>query len=196
MGKGIDKLLSEITRLSEAECKTITSEAESEIKGIETDLKKKKDLKKLESEKKFRREGELAAAQIMTAARMEIKKDRLANKADLMNLVFTKASEQLSDLKGKDREKFLHKLLKISVFTGKEEVLPGKDEDSLTSALVKKINSSEKWDLTLDEKTDRIREGFILRAGEFETVVDMSALKNYLREHYEARVADELFSQE
>lgn len=196
MTKGIEKLLEEIRRQADEKSGQIISEAEKEVESIEADLKEKKEELRSSAEKKFNQEGELRYRQVVTEARMEIKKNHISSKAELMGRVFDEISETLSSLEGKEREMLILRLLKISVKTGKEEVLPGKREKALGSKLIKAFNDSEKWFLKLGDSTERISTGFILKAGEFETVVDMEALKEHLRESYEERVAAELFSEE
>jgi V/A-type H+-transporting ATPase subunit E len=135
---------------------------------------------------------------ILAVARMDIAKERLAEKNKILDEVFDQARQQLQNLPDDQYRKLITTLMLDAVETGDEEVIIDKDEKRIDAALIEKVNSklgsNRKGNLKLSQEKMPVGGGFILRRGKVKTNVSFDILLSRARKELEIDLAKELFS--
>jgi V/A-type H+-transporting ATPase subunit E len=135
---------------------------------------------------------------ILAVARMDIAKERLAEKNKILDEVFDQARRQLQNLPDDQYRKLITTLMLDAVETGGEEVIIDKDEKRIDAALIEQVNSklgsNRKGNLKLSQEKMPVGGGFILRRGKVKTNVSFDILLSRARKELEIDLAKELFS--
>lgn len=187
----------------------ILSEARAEAEKIEKEAAEERSSEQQKDEKElaeYRKQTETLAAgaaedrklQLLAGARMEIRKENLATKRQLLAEVFAAAAGQLKRLDdGRYRELMTNLMLK-AVQTGDEEVIVGKNEARIDHSFIKHINrqlgAGYKGNIRLSEHREDIDAGFILKRGKIKTNVAIEVLLAQARQSLEIELVRELFS--
>lgn len=190
---GIKKIKDEIEKQTDKEIAEIKKSVGNEIRRLRNEFEDRR--KKFVGEKilEFKREGELRKREILTNKKLEIKKKILNRKRKLIEDIF---NETIARLKGLDKDrykKFIGSILKEIIVTKNEEVIPARDEDIFNNAFISSLNKQYGWKLKLGNKTTGIDGGFLLKEKDYETVIDWTGIKEFIRQKEEDRVIAELF---
>lgn len=192
----VDSIIKEIEKRVKKEIDEIKEGYGKEKKREQEDFEnRRKDLLDREK-KKFERKGELRKQEIITKNSLESKKKILNKKSRLLDEVFEQAVKKIKELDKNNYKKFMRRMIKQSVVTGREEVIPGEKEKIFTEDFIDNLNKKNKWGLKIRKKTRDIDSGFILKGKNFQTVVDFENIKEYLREQKEEEVIKKLFGKE
>ena len=188
----------------------ILSEARVEAEKIVSGAKSKAaaEQSKLESElAKYNKETETLAAEaaedkkarMLAMARMDVRKELLAVKVELVGGVFAKAREKIRNLGDNEYRELMSALMLKAVETGDEEVIVGKDEKRIDDKFIKQVNrqlgSGFKGNLRLSQERVDISGGFILRRNNIQVNVSIEVLVGGMREELESEVVKELFAE-
>jgi V/A-type H+-transporting ATPase subunit E len=134
----------------------------------------------------------------LSAARMDIAKQLLAEKRSILDHVFAEAHERLRKLSDEDYRRLMTKLMLQAVESGEEEVLVGKDENRIDQGLVNGVNqqlaSNNRGNLRLSSEREDISGGFVLRRGKIRNNASFAVLLDQARKELEIELAKELFS--
>lgn len=187
----------------------ILSEARAQATKVENEAAEERSSEKEKIEKElleYRKQTKTLAAgaaedrklQLLAGARMEIRKENLATKRQLLAEVSAAAAGQLKHLDdGRYRELMTNLMLK-AVQTGAEEVIVGKNEARIDHSFIKHINrqlgTGYKGNIRLSEHREDIDAGFILKRGKIKTNVSIEVLLAQARENLQIELAKELFS--
>jgi len=135
----------------------------------------------------------------IATAELELRKEALACKQELIGQVFDRVRERLMEMKGPDRREFLLQLLLRTAESGDEEVIVSQqdraviDDAFLEQANKKLKGDGKKGDLRLSGERRDLPGGFILRRGKQEINCTLSALIHSVRQKLEPDVAARLF---
>ena len=188
----------------------ILSEARVEAEKIVSGAKSKAaaEQSRLESEfAKYNKETETLAAEaaedkkarMLAMARMDVRKELLAVKVELVGGVFAKAREKIRNLGDNEYRELMSALMLKAVETGDEEVIVGKDEKRIDDKFIKQVNrqlgSGFKGNLRLSQERVDISGGFILRRNNIQVNVSIEVLVGGMREELESEVVKELFAE-
>jgi V/A-type H+-transporting ATPase subunit E len=136
-------------------------------------------------------------SRMLAAARMQIAKDYLAGKADILDKVFNKAKDQIKNMADNDYKTLVSKLLLNAVETGDEEVIVDQNEKRIDQQFISNINqkldSKIKHELKLSDTKRNISAGFILKKGRILTNASLDMLIATARQQLEIELAKELF---
>ena len=136
-------------------------------------------------------------SRMLANARMELRKELLAVKQEILSEVFEKAKSRLVGSSDDEYRKLIVALLTKAVETGSETVIVGKDEKLINNSFIKQFNRSLgpgfKGNLLLDNETANICGGFILRRGKVQTNVSIDVLVDQIYEDIGPEIAAELF---
>lgn len=190
----LDNILNKIENQAEETIKEIRESAEFEIDKYKKEFEVKKTRFLEEKKKEFVRKAEMRERELVTEERLKWKKTILNRKRALMENIIDTAAKRLREADKKEYGNFLKKLLREVVDSQDEKILPGREETVFTGDFVKEINRECNWKLTLGEKESTIKDGFKLKARDYETVVDWRAIREFIREKEEDRIVAELFS--
>jgi V/A-type H+-transporting ATPase subunit E len=134
---------------------------------------------------------------ILSAARMQIAKDFLAEKRKILDKVFTQARQQILDLPDDRYRKFMTDLMLKAVETGDEEVIIDKNENRINQQLIDEVNEQlrpkDKGNLSLSNEKQELGGGFILKRGKIKNNVSLEVLIAQARRELEIELAKQLF---
>jgi V/A-type H+-transporting ATPase subunit E len=134
---------------------------------------------------------------MLANARMANAKETLAAKVQILERVFEKAKNAVSQLPDDQYLSLMASLMKKAVETGDEEVIVGKSEQRIDASFISKVNqelgSGFKGNLRLSGQRADIAGGFILARGKVQVNAGTDVLIDSLRETLEMELANELF---
>jgi V/A-type H+-transporting ATPase subunit E len=134
---------------------------------------------------------------MLANARMTNAKQTLAAKAAILDDVFEKAKNAVTNLPDDQYLSLMTGLMKQAVETGDEEVIVGKGEQRINEEFVGRLNrelgSGFKGNLRLSSRRADIAGGFILSRGKVQINVSTEVLIEQLHESMQVELAEELF---
>jgi V/A-type H+-transporting ATPase subunit E len=135
---------------------------------------------------------------LLAAARMDIAKQFLEEKGEIIDEVFDQARTKLQNLPDDEYTRLMTKLMMEAVETGDEEVIVGKNEKRIDQKFIKHINRELgpgfKGNLRLSNETQNLTGGFILKRGKIKNNVSLDVLLARAREELEIELAKKLFA--
>ena len=189
----IEKILSD----ARAEAEKITKQAEQKQADEQEKLAQQLEGYNRQTEELASRAAEDKRRRILAAARMQIAKDRLAEKARILNDVFEQAQKQLKTLPDEEFSLLMTRLMLAAVETGDEEVIVDKNETRLDHRFIKQVNRrlgpGYKGNLRLAEQRQDIVGGFVLRRGKIKNNVSFDVLLTQARNDLDIELAKQLF---
>jgi V/A-type H+-transporting ATPase subunit E len=142
--------------------------------------------------------GADAKSQVLSAARMALAKEELAEKAKILDDVFARAEQQIRTLPDEQYRSMMTKLMADSVQSGDEEVIIDTGEKRIDQQLLDKVNqqlaSKGKGNLKLSSERQPIGGGFILKKGKIQNNASLKILLGRARDKLEIELAKGLFS--
>ena len=189
--KVIEKILSD----AKAEADKLKKEADEKLAQQKAETDKRLEEYRKQSEALAQKAGESARQQVLSAARMEIAKEELAEKAKILDDVFIEARKQLDKLSDDEYRKLMVKLMAEAVETGDEQVVLDTNEKRISQALIDEVNKQKKSNLKLAEKREDIGGGFILKRGKIMNNLSLDILLTQAREQLEIELAGKLFAE-
>jgi len=176
----MDKVSQKILDDAKKESDRIIREAEKKRKEIEKATMG--EIKKLaeEIDRKTKEAEEREYERLIGLKNIEQKNTLLEYKHHLMNELFKEVMEKV--LRNNKYPELIKSLFEVSVGSGKEEVLVGKNEQVINKEFINKLNKNKGWHLKLSNEKLPIKGGFILRSEK--TQIDAS-IETILREKKE-----------
>ena len=189
----IEKILAD----AGAEAEKINTEAKQELSSRQTSLANQLKLYRDESKSLAGQATEDKKSHILAAARMDVARQQLTEKRALLEEVFDKATEQLTNLADEEYKDLMKKLMVESAETGDEEVVVDTNEKRIDHEFIKQVNRELgpgfKGNLRLSDEKVEIGGGFVLKRGRIRNNVSVSVLIDKARKELEADLANELF---
>ncbi len=189
----IEKILSD----ARAEAEKITKDAEQKQADEQAKLSQQLKEYSRQTEQLAGKAAENKRRRMLAAARMQIAKDRLAEKARILDEVFEQAQKQLKELPDEEFFELMTQLMLAAVETGDEEVIVDKNETRLDHRFVKQVNHrlapGYKGNLRLAEQRQDIVGGFVLRRGKIKNNVSFDVLLAQARNDLDIELAKQLF---
>ncbi len=189
----IEKILSD----AQAEAEKIKKEAE--VKQAQEQARLDEQLREYRkhSDALAQKAGAEAKSQLLSAVRMELAKEYLAEKAGILDEVFSRARQQFKALPDEQYRGLMTKLMLDSVQTGDEEVIVDADEKRIDQQFIDKVNqqlaSKGKGNLKLSSEKQPIAAGFILKKGKIKNNCSSKVLLARARGEFEMELAKQLF---
>jgi len=194
-----EKLRQKIIADAEAEAGKIVEEGRARAGKIKSDTDA--EVARIASE--FAQKAKAQAAEYIrrqiSLRELEARKAILAEKGNLIDEVFSKALEELSQRDRKGGYALTRKLLLGAIEVGDEEIiLSPEDKSSLGGSFVEDLNkelvkAGKRGEVKVAADTRDISGGFILRRGRAETNGSFNTLLATLRDEMETEVAEILF---
>lgn len=196
---GVEKIKEKILQDSEAKANAIIADAKKQAQEI-IDKANVKAAKKAEDIKKKASSDAADKLRISNSMlELEMRKDILSTKQQLIEETFEKALESLSHMNDGEYEAMLQSLVIKAVETGEEEILLSKqDKNRLSADFSNKINQNlaqigKKGNLKFSDEARNIIGGFVLKSGGVEMNYSFEALLRMNRDEIEPEVAAILF---
>lgn len=196
---GVEKIKEKILQDSEAKAASIISDAEKQAKQVIEEANAKAAKKAEEIHKKASMDAADRLRINNSMLELEMRKEILSTKQQLIDEVFQKALESLSRMIDSEYEAMLQKLIIDAVETGEEEILLSKqDKARLSADFANKVNQTltqigKKGNLKFSDETRAIMGGFVLKAEGVESNYSFEALLRTYRDEIEPEVAAILF---
>ena len=130
---------------------------------------------------------------MLSAARMELAKEELAEKAKILDEVLGEARKQLNKLSDEEYRKLMVKLMTEAIEMGDEEVIIDTNEKRIDQSLIDQVNSQKKSNLKLADKREAIGGGFVLKRGKIKNNLSVDILLAQAKEQLEIELAGKLF---
>ncbi|MHC4758071.1 MAG: V-type ATP synthase subunit E family protein [Planctomycetota bacterium] len=167
---------------------------ENEQQELERHLQEHKEQSVLLAEKAAKDKRE----HLLSAARMDIAKQTLAEKRKILGEVFEQSRKRFKELSDQEYIELITKLMLEAVETGDEEIVIDPDESRINLKLTKEINrklgTGFKGNLKLSETKEDIEAGFILKRGNIKNNVSLDVLIKQAQNDLEIELAKILFS--
>jgi vacuolar-type H+-ATPase subunit E/Vma4 len=186
----IEKILSD----AKAEADKIKNQAQAKQSQQQAETDKRLDEYRKQTEALAQKAGADAREQVLSAARMELAKENLAEKAKIFDEVFVEAQQQLKKLGDDEYRKLMVKLMAGAIETGDEEVIIDANEKRIDQSLIDQVNSQKKSNLKLSGQKENIGGGFILKRGKIKNNLSLAVLLGQAREQLEIELAGKLFA--
>ena len=186
----IEKILSD----ARAEAQKIKKEAEERQSQEQARLDEQLRQYHNETNALAQKAGAEAKSQVLSAARMVLAKERLAEKAGILDEVFAEAQRQLTNLGNDEYRKLMVKLMADAVETGDEEVVIDNNEKRIDQSLIEQVNVQRKSNLKLAGQRKDVGGGFILTRGKIKNNCSLKVLLSRERTELEIELAKQLFA--
>jgi V/A-type H+-transporting ATPase subunit E len=135
---------------------------------------------------------------LLAAARMDLAKEMLAEKRNILDEVFGQSKQELQHLPDDQYRSLCEKLMLAAVETGDEEVVIDKNEKRIDHEFIKNVNRKlgpgYKGNLRLSNGKADLGGGFILKRGKIKTNISLEVIVNQARKELEIDLAKELFA--
>lgn len=196
---GVEKIKEKILHDSEDRAESIVADAKKQA----VEIIEKANVKAAQKAEEIHKKATSDAAEKLkinsSMVELEMRKELLSTKQQLIEEVFQKALDSLSNIENSEYEVILYKLIVDAIETGDEEILLSmKDKNRLPSDFIIKLNkviaqAGKKGNLKLADETRDIMGGFVLKAKGVEINYSFEALLRMDRDEIEPEVAAILF---
>lgn len=199
---GIDRIKEQILEDARAEAERIIREAEDKVRA----LKEKKSEEANALKGKLMEESSLKAQErkrrMITAANLEIRKNILAVKQEMINKVLEEALKAIEQMPVAEYRSIISNMLLDTVVTGDETVIfSERDKDRLDAGFIAGVNiklkeQGKKGQLKLGQAAGNFRSGFILISSGLEINNSFESIIRMNRNEMESEIAGILFGEE
>ncbi len=193
----IDDILRQIENDARAQGDTLLSNAGAEADSIREKAARQAEELRAEETSKAHERAEEHAGRIETLAGLELRKDVLKEKKDIIGDAFARAEDKIASLPPGEYRAFLKPIILKAVESGNEEIIPpaGRRE-VFTPEFIQSLNDEiapSGGALRLSEDSGDFSGGFILREGKMQTNLTLKSLIASGRDRLEPQVAKILF---
>ncbi len=190
----IEKILAD----ANAEAEKIRAENSSRIASEKSELENQLKQFNEDTANLARKAADDKKAQMLAAARMEIAKQFLAQKRQLLDDVYKKAQEKIAQLPEDKYKKIMMAKMIDAVETGDEEVITDPNDKVIDHNFIMEVNRELgvglKGNLRLSDQKSPIQAGFILKRGRIRNNVSLAVLLEKARKQLDIELAKDLFS--
>lgn len=194
-----DQVIQKILADAQAQADQIKLQAQKVVDAHNAQLQRELDDYNERSKELAQKASQDKKSRMLAAIRMEISRDLLTVKREILDQVFSKVAEKFKNLSDEQYRGLMAGLLKKSVETGDEEVIVDKNETRLDQEFIKNINrelgNGFKGNLKLSDVHDDIKGGFILKRGPIRTNASLAVLIDQARKDTEIELAKQLFEE-
>lgn len=200
MTGGADRIIKRILADAQTRAEEIKVDAARIMESIDSEARQKAAHGKKQILDQARKDAEEQKRRIIGMAQLDIRKELLSAKQNLIGEAFERSLEQLSEMDERYYLTVMKDMLLDWVETGAETVIcSNRDRDRIPSSFWKEINddlikNGKKGELTLSSETRDIKGGFILQAEGIEINCSFESLLEMKKDDLEPAVAAVLFS--
>ena len=196
---GVENIKEKILRDAELKANEILEKAKLQAKETEEKANRKAAIKAKEISLKSNHEISEKKRIINSMVELEMRKDILSAKQQLIEEVFDKALERMNNLEGAKYEQVIYDMLMASAESGEEEIIMSGDRKKKLSAdFISRANKAlesagKKGKLKISDETRNISGGFILKSRGVEINNSFEAVIRLYRDEIEPKVAEIFF---
>jgi len=195
----LEKILERIERDAQGEVDKINKRASAAESGIMNKAKEEAEALKARMIEEAKEEAELRKERLIATARLDLRKELLAEKQETINAAFKKAIDNLLSMDINKYRELMKSMIIAGIQNGDEEIiLSERDKSRLGKNFLRDVNSrisdkGKKGRLTLSRDTYNIAGGFVLRRGKIELNSSFESLFKSSRDELESEVSRILF---
>ena len=199
MKEGADRIIKRVLDDAQARAESIKAEASEKANAIESEANEKAKRRKDHILEQARKSATEQKSRIIGVAQLEVRKNLLAAKQELIGQAFQGALDELAGQKDDDYLSVINDLLLEMTDTGTEAVIFNeRDIVKITDQFLNKVNErlieqGKEGKLELLEETRNIKGGFILQRSGLEINCSFESLLAIKRDELEHEVAELLF---
>lgn len=184
------KLLDKISSDAAARAQMIREEGKAEAEALAAGFEKKKSAAESELRQKIKNDSALLLKRRLSVAELEVKKELLKVKQEVMDMVFTRAANEA--FSGGSYLNLVKKLLTAYMENGEVITICKADEKRLTKDFFKDILKN--LDFVLSDKLGAFSGGFLLSGKNYDKNLTLHAVLAQARENLEPEIAKILFN--
>ena len=195
----LEKILERIERDAQGEVDEINKRASAAESEIINKAKEEAEALKAKMMEEAKEEAEQRKERLISTARLDLRKDLLAEKQEAINAAFEKAIDDLLSMDINKYRGLIRNMIVANVQTGDEEIiLSERDKSRLGKNFLRDVNSrvadkGKKGRLTMSRETYNMAGGFVLRRGKIELNSSFESLFKSSRDELESEVSRILF---
>lgn len=199
--EGIDKIKEKILEEAHLQARSNIEKSEREAAAIIKAAQEKAEAKKNREAEKALIESENKKNRLIAAAELETRKLKLQAKQEMIEEVFVKTIESLSNLPEDQYKNMLSDMILNSIKTGEEEIiLPEKDMGKLGKEIIDTVNNklkekNIKTKVKLSTEKRNIDSGFVIKTGNIEINNSFESIIKMERNNLETEVVETLFTE-
>ncbi len=195
--KGIENIVKAILDDAETDVKATKEQTQNQIQQMKEKSKAEAAKQQAALDKETKLKSEELKRREKTILDVEIRRNNLMVKREMVDEAFELAYESLCGLKDSDYNNIVINMMIAAVESGNEEVVAGADK-KVNSKIVDQVNQKLKeqkrnGSLSLAKDAGDFTGGFVLREKGIETNCTFEMLVNQLKPRIEGEVADILF---
>ena len=190
---GIDEIINKIISDAEAQANSITQSSEARIQSMRDEADEKIKTRKEDYEKQLSFYKSETERRRTTVADLDIKKELLKKKKELVLQVFESALQKLNALDKKEYLELIGKMIEQNASDGDEVIICSKDEKVITKAFVEQIAKKKNITLKLSDKRGDFSGGIILSSDKLDKNLTFDVELKNIAEEYEAKISAMLF---
>jgi V/A-type H+-transporting ATPase subunit E len=195
----IDDIIRQIEEDAKAEADSLLSNAKAEADAIREKSKRQAEKLRAEETQKAEEKAKEHGRRIETLAGLELRKEILKEKKNLIEDAFAKAEAKIAGLSPDEHRAFLEPIILKAVESGNEEVVTSaQHRDAFTPEFIQDLKTkfgSKNGGLRLSEESGDFSGGFVLREGKKEINLTLTSLVTSIRDSLEPEVAKILFGE-
>ncbi len=195
----IEDIVNQIGEDARSEADAMLSRTKAEADAILEKAKKRAEGFREEAMQKAEERAKEHARRIETLAGLELRKEILKEKKDLIAEAFAKAEDKIASLPSNEYIAFLKPIILAAVESGNEELIRSqRHHEMFTPDFLHSLNSelgSPNASLRLSEDIGDFSGGFILREGKKDTNMTLRSMIDSRRDSLEPEVAAKLFGE-
>ncbi len=193
-----DNVIEKILSQAREEASKITAQADESAAAEKDQLDKELVEYEKQTEVLANNAADEKKSHLLAAARMDVAKELLAEKRQILDGIFATAQVHLENLPDDEYRRIMTELMVQAVEVGDEEVVVDTNETRIDADFVKQVNSKlasdGKGNLKLSSVKQNIGGGFILTRGKIRNNVSLPVLLSQACEQLEMDLAKELFA--
>ncbi|NLI60875.1 MAG: V-type ATP synthase subunit E [Clostridiales bacterium] len=198
---GIDRISQRILDDAQAKAAQIIEEARQRARSIKDKKTEEAEKNNQKIHKNNKAKAQERRQRMLGAAELEMRKEVLASKQQMIDEVMEKTKEAIMDMPRGEYGKIVSNMLLESAQGHEEVIFSVSDEGRLDQSLIDKVNKmlkgqGKRGELKLAPERGEFDGGFILRSGGMEINNTFGAILRMNRNHLEARLAEILFGKE
>lgn len=197
--KGIEKITARIAADAEAANSVVREASAQRIAEIRAEYEKKAQEEAAAILRSGEKEAEQYASRIERTAQLEVKRDLLAVKQEMVSKAFELAKMKFTQMPAADYVAFLTRQVLAAATTGTEQLIfNATDKEKYGAQVMAQVNSELKskgleGGITIADETREMIGGFMLKNGNVEVNCSVDIMLELIRGELAAQVAHVLF---
>ena len=192
---GIDEIINKIISDAQAQADSITSDSNARIEQMKSDASERSKQRAATYSKQLFEYKTESERRRNTVADLDIKKELLGKKKEIIDKVYDLTVKKLCSLPDKEYLGLIEKLIVDNACDGDVVVICQGDIGKITPAFVNGIAKKKNISLTLSDKTGDFSGGVILSSAKMDKNLTFDTELKALAEEYETKISSILFGE-